>query len=53
MATHSLSDMYEWDVMIYQTFMNWVATHNLRVKGEDVMKLPFAKCEMSLTTCWS
>ena len=28
-------------------------THLLLVMGKDVMRLPFTKCAMSLTCCWS
>ena len=28
-------------------------THFLLVKGKDVMRLPFTKCAISLTNCWS
>ena len=28
-------------------------THFLLAIGKDVMRLPFIKCAMSLTSCWS
>jgi len=31
----------------------WNVTHSLLVTGKDVMRLPFTKCAMSLTSCWS
>ncbi len=51
---HSLAVVIGKDVISLTGFHQICnVTHNLLVIGKDVIRLPFTKCAMSLTFCWS
>ena len=53
-AFHKMSNVAHILLVIGKTAFHKMChvTHSLLVIGEDVMRLPFTICAMSLTTCW-